>query len=332
MTGPPPGEFEIIARFFAPLAARCPGALGLTDDAAVLEVPPGKALVVTTDTLVAGVHFLPDDPPDLIARKALRVNLSDLAAMGARPAGVLLAAAFPAVTDESWLIRFAGGLGADLAAFDTGLLGGDTVATPGPLTLTITALGFVAAGRALRRSGARPGETVYVSGSLGDAALGLEALRGGLAGLDEAARGLLVDRYHLPRPRVELGLRLIGIVGAAMDISDGLCADLCHICRASGLGAVIEAARLPLSPAARRAVEMCPERLAAVLSGGDDYELLFTAPPAAAPALASLADELGLPLTAIGTMIEGGGVKVLAADGSEITVAEGGYRHFPGQE
>lgn len=323
-------EFELIARHFAPLSAAEPGAFALTDDAAVLEIEPGRRLVVTTDTMVAGVHFLPENPAGTVAAKLLRVNLSDLAAMGAKPLAYTLSAALPETVEDGWLERFAQALAADQASFQVTLIGGDTVATPGPLTLTLCALGTVAEGRELRRSGARPGDTVYVSGTIGDAALGLAALRGELPGLAPELRQALGERYLRPQPRVSLGQRLSGLVHAAVDISDGLVADLGHICAASGTGATVEAPRVPLSPAGRAAVEADAERMTTVLAGGDDYELLFTAPPECADTLAGLSRELDLPLTAIGRIEEtkGGGVRVIDENGRRIELVENGYRHF----
>ena len=263
-------EFELIARHFAPLSAAEPGAFALTDDAAVLAIEPGRRLVVTTDTMVAGVHFLPENPAGAVAAKLLRVNLSDLAAMGAKPLAYTLSAALPENMEDGWLERFAQALAADQASFQVTLIGGDTVATPGPLTLTLCALGTVAEGRELRRSGARPGDVVYVSGTIGDAALGLAALRGELPGLAPELRQALGERYLRPQPRVALGQRLSGLAHAAVDISDGLVADLGHICAASGTGATVEAPRIPLSPAGRAVLEADAERMTTVLAGGDD--------------------------------------------------------------
>ncbi|MBX6320592.1 MAG: thiamine-phosphate kinase [Rhodospirillaceae bacterium] len=324
-----PPEFELIARHFAPLAAAAPGALGLGDDAALVEVAPGRRLVVTSDAVVAGVHFLPDDPPDLVARKALRVNLSDLAAMGARPVGYLLVTAF-SDQDEAWLAAFAGGLAADQAAFGIPLLGGDTVATPGPLTIVVTALGEVPEGRELRRSRARPGDLVLVTGTLGDGALGLKALRGELAMLTEADRAALVRRYNLPEPRLAFGRAVAegGLAACGMDISDGLVADLGHVCARSGVGAEIELARLPVSPAAAAAVAADPALRPALYAGGDDYELLLTAPPERVPALVQAAAESGLHLTPIGRIVAGTGVHLKDEEGREIRVRSGGYSHF----
>ena len=230
-----PCEFDLIARYFAPLAAGEAGAFGLTDDAAVLTPSPGWATVTTADAMVAGVHFLPEDPPDLIARKLLRVNLSDLAAMGARPRAYLLTTAFPAAIDDAWLAAFTEGLAADQAEFGIHLLGGDTVSTPGPLTLSLMALGEARDGAVLRRSGAKPGDTVYVTGTIGDAALGLDSLRGHLSGLGPRQAEYLAGRYRLPQPRMACGPRLLGLAHAALDVSDGLVGDLDQWHRTDGM-------------------------------------------------------------------------------------------------
>ena len=317
-------EFRLIAELFAPLAAGFPGALGLTDDAALLAAEPGSDTVVTVDAMVAGVHFLPDDPPDLIARKLVRVNLSDLAAKGAVPFAVLLAAAFPQGIDDDWLRRFAAGLAEDLAHFGVALIGGDTVATPGPLTLSLTALGRVATGRALLRSQAKVGDTIWVSGTIGDGFLGLAAARGQLTGLDEPHVAALADRYRLPRPRTGLGPALIGVAHAAMDVSDGLVQDLGHICRASAVAAVIEAERVPLSAAAHAA----KSPLASLLTGGDDYELLFTAPSQAAAALTRIGEAAGVKLSPIGRVVAGEGVTVVDSVGRALAMGQGGWNHF----
>ncbi len=323
---PLPGEFEIIRRYFAPLAVH-PGALGLVDDAAVMAPRSGRNQVLTVDALVCGVHFLPDDPPDLIAKKALRVNLSDLAAMGAEPIGYLLVFAIAEWVSETWIAAFARGLAEDQAEFGISLLGGDTVRTPGPLTISITALGDVEAdaASALRRSGARPGDRIYVSGTIGDAALGLRVLTGALAGLSPADAARLTARYRLPEPRVALGRKLRGLASAAMDVSDGLVADLGHICRASGCAATIELDAVPLSEAARAAGADC---LIACVTGGDDYELMFTAPPGAEAEIRAVSRSLALPVTAIGQIAPGSGVTVIDRDGRAVAVGAGGYTHF----
>jgi thiamine-monophosphate kinase len=319
-------EFARIARFFAPLAGK--GALGLTDDVALVDGPGATQYVLTADAIVAGVHYLPDDPPRQVAQKLLRVNLSDLAAKGATPVGYLLTTALPPACDEAWLEEFSAGLAADQTEFGIVLLGGDSVATPGPATLSVSAIGLVEAGRAVLRSGAKAGDRIYVSGTLGDAALGVRAAKGEDLGIGAVERAFLLDRFRLPRPRLNLGARLIGLASAMMDISDGLVADLGHVCEASGLAGTIEVARLPLSPAARAALAVDPARLAAVLAGGDDYELLFAAPAGAAPALAALARATGVAVTEIGRVETGAGVRALDETGREIALAVKGYEHF----
>ena len=332
---PGPGEFEIIRRFFAPLAADAPGAFGLTDDAAALTVPPGQSLVVTADALVAGVHFLASDTAADVAAKALRVNLSDLASMGARPMAYTLALALTRETGVEWLEAFAGSLAADQRLFGIHLVGGDTVATPGPLTLSICAFGCVAQGAELRRSGARPGDAVFVTGTIGDAALGLIALQKGLPGIVAADRDSLVARYRRPTPRTACGPRLIGLANAAIDVSDGLLADLGHICETSGTAAVIEAGRVPLSAAARAALAAGDGTWRDILGGGDDYELLFAAPASAEPALNAVAQALDLPITLIGRIVERTSavdsdrlVEVTDAAGRPMVLEASGYRHF----
>jgi thiamine-monophosphate kinase len=320
-------EFAIIQRLFAPLAAGHQGALGLTDDAALIDGPGGTQWVVTADALVAGVHFLPDDPADLIARKLVRVNISDLAAKGATPMAVLLAVCFPSDVTEEWLERFAAGLKADCETFGVGLIGGDTVATPGPLTLAMTALGQVATGSAILRSNARSGHDIWVSGTIGDAVLGLAVAKGDdPPGLDAAARSFLLGRYRLPEPRAGLGRALVGLAKAGMDISDGLIGDLAHMCRASDVGAVVEAGKVPLSGAARR----CGSAIAALLTGGDDYELLFTAEPGDAASIAAKGGEFGVGVTRIGRITDEKGVKVVDESGKPVALGPLGYRHFAG--
>ena len=323
MAGPRLGEFELIARFFAPLAA--PGALGLRDDAALIDVSPGHHLVATSDTVIAGVHFRTDDPPGLVARKALRVNLSDLAAKGARPLGFLQALCLNDGITDAWLELYAQGLALDVAEFATPLLGGDTTLGPGPLAICITALGEAPKGSAILRSGARAGDTVYVSGSIGDAALGLACLSGELKPAREDA-GALTDRYHLPRPRLTVGLALRRIASAALDISDGLAADLGHMARASNVAIAIERDAVPLSAAARRTVEANPKLWEKVLAGGDDYEIAFAAPESRAADIARIAQQTGVPLTAIGRAAAGGEVTVTAG-GEPLSLPSTGYRH-----
>ncbi|HVO14971.1 MAG TPA: thiamine-phosphate kinase [Alphaproteobacteria bacterium] len=323
-----PPEFQLIAEIFAPLAAGTPGAFGLTDDAAAIEPAPGRRLIVTVDAIVEGIHFLSDDPPADVARKLLRVNLSDLAAMGARPIGYVMATVLPFDLERAWLEGFAAGLADDQKRFGVGLYGGDTASTPGPMTLSLTAFGDAEPGRELRRSGARPGDRIWVSGTIGDGALGLKALRGQLKGVGADGLAYLAGRYRVPTPRVELGLGLVGLANSAIDISDGLAADLGHVCETSGVRGVVEAVRVPLSEAARQALAAEPGLRADVLGGGDDYELLFTAPSAAADRIAGLGRSLGLPLTEIGRIEAGAGVTILDEAGRPIVPEKPGFRHF----
>ena len=311
-------EFQRIARFFAPLAGK--GALGLKDDVALIDGPPGTQYVLKTDAIVEKVHFFSDDPPDQVARKLLRVNLSDLAAKGATPVGYLLTTALTARQDETWLAKFSAGLASDQKKFGIALLGGDSTRTHGAATLSVTAIGRVAAGEAPTRGGARPGDAVWMTGTLGDAALGLlllkqrkSALR--LRGNDEK---FLICRYRIPEPRMALGKKIAPLASASMDISDGLVADLGHIASASKVGAVIETARLPLSRAARAALAADRHLLRAILTGGDDYEILFTARTVPA----------GLPVTRIGRIVRGKGVTVLDPTGATLRLGPGGYTHF----
>ena len=311
-----PAEFSIIARHFRPLAG--PGALDLIDDAAVFAPPPGRDLVVAADAIVAGVHFLPDDPPDLVGRKLLRTNLSDLAAMGAAPLGYLMTVSVPRATPDAWFAGFAAGLAQDQAEFGVTLLGGDTTSTPGPVTLSLTILGTVAQGEAVRRVGAQPGDLLFVTGTIGDGALGLRAARGEVPDPD----GYLAGRYRLPRPR--LGVARHGIVAAALDVSDGLVQDVGHLCRAAGCGVEIMAADVPLSAPARAAL---PGALATILTGGDDYELAMAVRPENAAALRAAAGEV--PVTCIGRFVAGSArVVVRDAAGAEVPLGAGGWNHF----
>ncbi len=276
--------------------------------------------MLSADAMVAGVHFLPDDPPDLIGRKLLRVNLSDIAAKGAVPLGYLMTVSAPRGIPDAWFAGFVDGLLADQVEFAITLLGGDTTATPGPLSLSLTIIGHVAPGGMVRRGGARPGDGVWVSGTIGDGALGLAVAQGRLAD----PTGHLLGRYRLPRPR--LGLPLAGLAAAAMDVSDGLVQDLGHLCRAGGLGAEIEAAAVPLSDPARGAGAAW---LATCLTGGDDYELLLAVPPAQEAALTRAATAAGIPLARIGRFHAGAPVVTVAGpDGAPLILPKGGWSHF----
>ncbi len=313
-----PAEFALIARHFRPLAG--PGALDLQDDAAVLAPPPNRELVLTCDAMVAGVHFLPDDPPDLVGRKLLRVNLSDLAAKGATPIGYLMTVSTPRDTPDAWFAGFVAGLAQDQREYGATLLGGDTTSTPGPISLSLTLIGHVAPGQAVHRSGAQAGDGIWVTGTIGDGALGLAVARGQLSD----PTGHLLSRYRLPQPRV--GLAIAGIASAGMDISDGLMQDLGHICRASSLTAEVDAARVPLSDSARSAGS---EWLPTCLAGGDDYELLLGVPSGREAALEQAAREAGMAVTRIGHFRSGPPeVIVRGIDGKPMPLAKEGWSHF----
>lgn len=325
-----PGEFELIARYFAPIAG--PAGLGLRDDAGLLRPARGYELVVTADALVAGVHFFADDPPASIARKALAVNLSDLAAKGAKPEGFILTLALPKGWSEAWLADFTKGLAAMAEEGACPLVGGDTVSTPGPLTLSVTAFGSVPAGRMVLRSGARPGDLVLVSGTIGDGALGLKVhgpdKPAWVAKLGEAERAHLADRYLHPRPRLGLAPALQLHASAAMDVSDGLVGDLAKLLAASGVGAEIDLAAVPLSEAARTAVMADPALSELAWTGGDDYEILLTALQGEYPALAAAADLAGVALTRIGRVTSEAGAMRFNEQGRERVFAQGSFAHF----
>ncbi|HEY2613433.1 MAG TPA: thiamine-phosphate kinase [Reyranella sp.] len=315
------GEFELIARYFAPLARGFKGAGGLKSDNAFLPADPKHDLVVKTDTIVSGVHFLADEKPEFVAAKALRVCLSDLAAGGAIPFTYQLSLALPKRWTEGWVAAFARGLAVDQRRYGVVLCGGDTVVTPGPLTVTITAFGRVPRGRGLGRAGARAGDQLWVSGTIGDGALGLLAARGRLTS------PALEKRFRQPQPRTTLGPLLVGVASATADISDGLLADAGHIAEASRLGVVIERERVPLSAAASRALAATPELWADVLGGGDDYELVIAVPPRKQSALRAAASAAGVQVTHIGGFKRGRGVQLMLA-GRPVRTSRKGYVHF----
>ena len=326
----PSGEDSLIARYFKPLATD-PGAFNLVDDAAILKAS-GDDIVVTTDAIVEGVHFLSDDPPDTVARKALRVNLSDLAAKGATPAGFVLTLALRAA-DDAWLKPFARGLGEDAALFGCPLLGGDTVSTPGPLMISITAFGRVPPGKMVHRSGAKPGDRVVVTGTIGDATLGLGILRGGVAATtladDAAAKQMLVGRYRVPQPRTALARVVREHASAAMDVSDGLAGDLAKLCDVSGVSAVIDAQSIPMSAAAATLLARGTVGIETIVSGGDDYEILCAVPENHFDGFAEAARLAGVAVTSIGTVIAGASApKFLDAQGREIALPRISYSHF----
>ena len=321
-------EFQSIAKLFRPLTLGAPEALGLLDDAAVIQSRPGFDLVITKDAMVEGVHFLPDDPPDLVARKLLRVNLSDLAAKAAEPYAYFLAVAWPPGWSDAAREAFAAGLGEGQARFGLKLLGGDTVSTPGPLTLSLTMLGWVPSGRMVKRSGAQPGDVLLVSGTIGDGHLGLSAARGGWDGSGEDAV-YLAARYRIPEPRTDLRATLAHYATAAADVSDGLMADAGHVATASGLGLEIDLDQIPLSRAAARWAARQPDCAAAVVRlavGGDDYEIVCAAKPSNVPAMMKMALAGGTALTPIGRFTAKPGARI-SYQGKEIVVGKGGWTH-----
>lgn len=324
------GEDALIARYFRPLATDS-GAFNLLDDAAILKAT-GEDLVVTTDAMVEGVHFLADDPPETIGRKALRVNLSDLASKGASPAGFVLTLAL-GTPEEAWLAPFARGLGEDAERFGCPLLGGDTVSTPGPLMISITAFGRVAAGKMVHRSGAKPGDRVVVTGTIGDAMLGLDILKGRSAATaiadDPSAREMLIARYRLPQPRNVLAQAVRHHAGAAMDVSDGLAGDLGKLCAASGVSAVVDLPSIPLSRPVATLLARGAVRIEALVSGGDDYELLCAIPENQFEAFAGEAGSAGVTVASIGTIVAGTHApKFLDANGTEMSLSRRSYSHF----
>lgn len=322
------GEFELIAKYFAPLARKAPGAFGLKDDAAAFQPSPGHDIVLTTDAIVAGVHFFADDPVDTIAQKALRVNISDLAAKGATPRVYLLTLALPSSIEEPWLKSFASGLKRDQSRYAITLVGGDTVATPGPLTISVTAVGEVPRGKMLTRGGAQLGDDIWVTGTIGDAVLGLRIAGGDDLGLGDKLAAVAFGRFRVPEPRLELGVGLIGLAHACLDVSDGLVADLGHMCDVSGVGIELQQDQVPVSAAASSALSAGRITLAELLTGGDDYELAISAPTASRKKLAALAVASKTKLTRIGRVVGGRGVVALDRDGTQVRFARSGFTHF----
>ena len=325
-------ESRLIARYFKPLAKH-PGAFGLVDDAAAIAPPAGHDLVLKTDGLIGGVHFFPDDPADGVARKALRVNLSDLAAKGAAPLGFLLAIALPKDVSIDWLAEFARGLGDDADAYRCPLLGGDTDATPGPISISITAFGTLPHGTMVRRSTATAGDRVFVTGTIGDAALGLKVRQdAGLADawkLDDAMRDHLVSRYRLPQPRMAAAELVRTNAAAAMDVSDGLAGDLGKLCGASGISAEIDVTRVPLSPAAAKALAADPALIEPILTGGEDYEILGAMAPDCIDEFRAAAARHGVAVTDIGRMVEGDAPPhFLDPAGRPLAFGRPSYSHF----
>jgi thiamine-monophosphate kinase len=326
------GEAGIIAAFMAPLAAGFPGALDLKDDCALLSPPPGEEIVLKTDAVAEGIHFRAADDPADIGWKALAVNVSDLSAKGARPLVYLMSLSFREAPRRDWLARFTTGLAEAQAAFGIHLAGGDTDRRPGPLSVTITVLGAVAQGRMVRRATARPGDRIVVSGTLGDSALGLRLLempdtaQSWALSASEAAH--LTGRYLRPQPRLGLRTALLDHARAAMDLSDGLLKDLGRMCLASGVSAVVEAGRLPMSASARKAMAADPSLIQSVAAAGDDYEVLATVEPANLAAYIAAAEAGGVAVTEIGTIGTGQGVRLTDANGRDLPLASLGWDHF----
>jgi len=316
-------EDSLISRYFAPLALDT-GAFGLRDDAAVLKTA-GEDIVVNTDAIVEGVHFLPDDPPDTIARKALRTNLSDLAAKGAEPAGFVLTLALK-VQDEAWLAEFARGLGDDIEAYNCPLLGGDTVSTPGPLMISVTAFGRIPEGRIVRRAGAQVGDRIVVTGTIGDATLGLAVLQQRLTASNDEP---LIERYRVPQPRCALARAVRDHATASMDVSDGLAGDLAKLCNVSGVSAVIETATLPLSAPASALLDAGMIEIETLVAGGDDYEILCTMPEERLASFMAQAEEAGVAATVIGEVVAGDAPpRFLDAAGRQLELKRHSYSHF----
>jgi thiamine-monophosphate kinase len=330
--GPQSAEDRLIATYFRPLATH-PGALNLTDDTAVLTPPPGHDLVLTADAVIGGVHFFPEDAADMVAKKALRVNLSDLAAKGAKPIGFLVTLALPKSVPDLWVELFARGLGSDAELYQCPLLGGDSTRTTGPVAISITALGSVPAGTMVRRSGAQAGDAVMVSGTIGDAALGLE-LRDVVTAakrwkLENKFNYHLMRRYLLPQPRNALAEAVRLNATAAMDVSDGLVGDLAKLCDVSGVSAEIDIAKVPLSDAAKSVVASEPAALEKVLTGGDDYEIVCAVPLDRLPDFRTAADAAHVPVTQIGRIT---GVRTpprfLGRDGKPMQFKQSSFSHF----
>ncbi len=320
-------EFNIIDKYFKPLATKGAPSFSLTNDAAVYSPVPGKDLVFTNDTLVSNIHFFENDNPYFVAQKSLRVNLSDLAAMGAEPRGYLLSLSLPKkeFEREKWLELFSDGLRNDQEKYQCFLWGGDTVSTDGPLTVSITAIGDLERGKFASRSSAAPGDDIYVSGVLGDAAVGLELLKNNIECDDEQ---YFKGKYYLPEPRLELGVKLIPSVSSMMDISDGLMGDIAHICDHSRVGAKIFEEKIPISAAFSNLLETKSEYNHLKWSGGDDYELLFTASTENKKLITDLSEALALKVTKIGEIIEGSEAVLIGGDGSRLDYKDTGFRHF----
>lgn len=314
-------EFDLIHQFFAPLSKNAPGARELLDDAATIAPSDGCELVVTMDTVVAGIHYLNDEKPANIVAKLMGSNLSDLAAMGARPKGFTLSCSWPKNIKTEDIQAFANAMNDWVRDYNFPLMGGDTVKTAGDAVFTLTAFGETPIGQAISRSGAQIGDQVFVTGTIGDGALGLLAAQDKLSMLTDDDQMYLADRYRVPQPRINMGQSLIGNATACIDISDGLIQDLGHISKTSNVRIELQIDAIPLSKATKRAIELTPELMTLVLSGGDDYEIAFTAP--------SMPENADVPTTLIGQVIAGDPkVDVYTIDGRLVEIAKTGYNHF----
>ncbi len=323
-------EFELIAKYFAPLTRKAPGAFNLTDD--VAHMPASQAgLVASVDSIVQGVHFLPDDPLGLVARKLMRRNVSDLVAKGVKPVGYMLALFWPASAPVEEIGDFAAGLAEDQAVFDLHLYGGDTTRTDGPLTAAITIFGeSLGRGPVLRR-GAAAGDSLFVTGTIGDGGLGLLAAQGRIQGLSDADKRWLIGRYQLPQPRVALSRMLAEHATAAIDISDGLAADAGHLAKASGFRLDIDAASIPTSEPAQRWLQTQSDHAAGLrrlVSAGDDYEVLFCAAPRSEQIVLDMAARAGIQVTKIGAVSPGSDIAIKGPDGKPMGLAIAGWAHF----
>ncbi len=320
-------EFERIARFFAPLAGDSAAADGLRDDAAALTVPAGQDLVVSTDTIVETIHYLGTEDPEAIAAKALRMTLSDLCAKGAESKWYTLNLALPKKINDTWIERFCDGLAQDQRTYGVTLIGGDSVSTQGPAVISVTGFGLVSSGQTLRRGGASSGDLIFVTGTIGDGAFGLDCARGGYPELDWNFRRALVARYERPEPPVAFGPALLGLASAAMDISDGLVGDCMHLAAASGLYATIQSPLVPVSDPVAQILADAPDLVPRLLGGGDDYQILAAVPPDNAEKLQTAAEQAEVTVTRIGELSEGSGVSVKNADGEPIALTNTGYTH-----
>jgi len=320
-----PDEFSLIERLFDPLAG--PEGLGLKDDAAVFTPRAGYDLVLTKDAIAEGRHYLSSDPPDTVARKLLRVNLSDLAAKGATPRGYLLSCAWSVETPLDWMQAFADGLKDDQSEFGLALWGGDTIRVVGPSVFSLTAIGEVPSGNAVSRSGAAPGDDLWVTGTIGDAALGLLVAQGEYAA-EREDRAYLINRYRIPQPPVVFGKQLSRFASAALDVSDGLLGDLEHLCAASQVGARVDRSAIPLSPVFKKCMASTEDSWRLVYGGGDDYQILFAAPREKQERVVDLARAANVQVSCIGCLIEAQDVVVLDEAGQSIDVAPAGFSHF----